>query len=117
MKTFKYLKNQYEIFVIESKNASKNRNQGVKKAKGEILAFIDDDCIINKDLLKNAENLFKQYPEISAAGGPQLTPEDDSFFGKSVGLVMQTFLSSSFMAKRYKKSKLKSTKQTQSSCK
>ncbi len=106
LKDIDYPKNQYEIFVVESKNASKNRNQGAKKAKGEILAFIDDDCIINKDLLKNADNLFKNYPELSAAGGPQLTPEDDSFFGKSVGLVMQTFLSSSLMAKRYKKSEL-----------
>jgi len=105
IKKLNYPKKDYEVIIKISKNASKNRNEGTEEAKGEILAFIDDDCEVPKDLLKNAEKIFNSYPEISALGGPQLTPKNDSFFGKSVGLVMQTFLASAHMAKRYKKSK------------
>ncbi len=103
IKKLNYPKNKYEVIVKVSKNASKNRNDGAKEARGDILAFIDDDCQIPENLLRNAERIFKDYPEISALGGPQLTPENDSFFGKSVGLAMQTFFSSAFMYKRYKK--------------
>ncbi len=100
-----YPKNKYEVIVKISKSASKNRNDGSKEAKGNILAFIDDDCEVPEEFLKNAEKIFNEHPEISALGGPQLTPENDTFFGKSAGLVIQTFLSSAFMYKRYKKSK------------
>ena len=105
IKKLDYPKNEYEVIIKVSKSASKNRNDGTKEAKGGILVFIDDDCEVPESLLKKAEKIFKDYPEISALGGPQLTPLNDSFFGKSVGLVIQTFLSSAFMYKRYKKSK------------
>ncbi|MEW6169944.1 MAG: glycosyltransferase [Candidatus Omnitrophota bacterium] len=34
-------------------------NKGREEAKGEIIAFTDDDCIVNKDWLKNINEVFK----------------------------------------------------------
>jgi len=62
------------------------RDIGAKFAKGEILAFIDDDAYPRKDWLTNALKHFKD-PEVAAVGGPAVTPEHDSFWQKVSGAV------------------------------
>lgn len=43
---------------------SKNRNIGIKDAKGEIICFPDDDCEFQNDTLKKVVNIFKEKKEI-----------------------------------------------------
>src|SRR3989344_8388993 len=105
IKSLDYDKNKYEIIIEKGDNASENRNRGIKKAKGEIIAFIDDDAIVHKDLLKNAEDFFKKH-DIDIVGGPQLTPKDDNFSAKLFGSAIETFWCSYKMANRYKRGKL-----------
>lgn len=45
-----------------SVNQSYSRNIGIKKAGGDILAFIDDDCIVSKGWLKEVIYYFKKFP-------------------------------------------------------
>jgi len=47
---------------------SEKRDIGLKQAKGEIVAFLDDDTFPVKDWLKNAVRHFED-PEIAAVGG------------------------------------------------
>jgi GT2 family glycosyltransferase len=56
-----------EVKVLSSNGfgLSNARNAGVKHAKGEIVAFIDDDAVADKDWLKN---MFSSYSESSVAG-------------------------------------------------
>ncbi len=105
LKNSDYDKKKYEIIIEKGSNASENRNKGIKKAKGEIIAFIDDDAIVHKDLLKNAEDFFNKH-KVDIIGGPQLTPKDDSFSAKLFGSAIETFWCSYKMAKRYKKGRL-----------
>ena len=42
----------------ENKGRGPVRNFGVSHAKGEILAFTDDDCVVHKDWIKNAVDTF-----------------------------------------------------------
>ena len=100
-----YDKNKYEVIIKEGYNPSENRNYCIKKAKGEIIAFIDDDAIVHKDLLKNAEKFFNTY-DIDIVGGPQLTPKDDKFSAKMFGSAIESFWCSYKMANRYKRGKL-----------
>lgn len=100
-----YPKNKFEIIIKKGLNPSDNRNNGVKEAKGEIIAFIDDDAIVDKNLLKNAEEFFYEHKEIDLVGGPQLTPDDDKYFAKTSGFVLSSYFGSHNMSNRYKRGK------------
>jgi len=62
------------------------RDLGAKKAKGEILIFLDDDSYPNYDLLKISSASFHDT-EVIAIGGPAITPHSDSFWQKVSGAV------------------------------
>lgn len=47
-------------------------NTGIKEAKGEIVAFTDDDCVADKNWLKNIKNIFKNK-DVDILGG-KVTP-------------------------------------------
>lgn len=86
------------------------RNLGAEIAKGEILAFLDDDSYPSRDWLKNAMKIFEAYPRkslnlymskslkpfsIAAVCGPTLTPPADNIYQKASGWVWASWLGSS----------------------
>ena len=106
LKNVDYDKKKYEVIIKKGYNPSKNRNYGIKKAKSEIIYFLDDDAIVDKNILKNAENFFSKHKDIDIVGGPQLTPKDDKFFARMFGAAIESFWCSYKMANRYKKGEL-----------
>lgn len=58
------------------RNPAERRNAAAKQAKGEFLAFIDDDAFAHPDWLKNALAIFSARPEIVAIGGPDPGPQN-----------------------------------------
>lgn len=57
--TSEIIKEFQVIYLCEKKQSSyAARNKGIKESKGDILAFIDGDCIPDKDWLKNAITHF-----------------------------------------------------------
>ena len=101
-----YAPAKYEVIVETGKSASSNRNNGVKKARGEIIAFVDDDAFVDQNWLKNADAFFSEYRDIDAVGGPQLTPEKDSLFGKISGFALSSVFGGASIRNRYRKAKL-----------
>ena len=65
---------------------AEKRDMGIKSAKAEFLAFIDDDAYPHKDWLKNAHKYFHSE-EIAAVCGPGVTPPDDNIFQQAGGWV------------------------------
>ena len=58
------------IYHFESKQGlSHARNAGIERAKGDIIAFIDDDERIVPDFISAYIKLFESYPNAMAAGG------------------------------------------------
>ena len=101
--TLKKLKKQsfksFEVLVITDKisissNPSIKRNLGAKMAKGEYLAFLDDDSYPSTNWLKNSAKLFARNPNIAAVCGPCLTPPKDNIRQHASGLFWSSFIGS-----------------------
>ncbi|PJE68975.1 glycosyl transferase, partial [Candidatus Shapirobacteria bacterium CG10_big_fil_rev_8_21_14_0_10_38_14] len=70
------------------------RDLGAKIAKGEILAFLDDDSYPTKNWLKNALQIFQKNKNIAGVCGPALTPIKDNLRQKASGYVWSTWFGS-----------------------
>ena len=108
--TIKKLRHQnyknFELLIITDKvslqhgssthqlGPSFKRNLGAKMAKGEYLAFLDDDSYPSKSWLKNANKVFKKHPNAAGVCGPCLTPPKDNALRQASGLFWSSWLGS-----------------------
>ncbi|VVB55358.1 Glycosyltransferase AglE [uncultured archaeon] len=102
IKKLNYPKDKYEIIVEEGYNPSAQRNRGIKKAKGDIIGFTDDDCSMDLNWLSNTMKYFSDA-SVGVVGGPNLTPKDASFLSQCLGLAMSSYFGASSMSSRYEK--------------
>lgn len=61
------LQNYFELIIIHDKNrnwCAATRNRWAKKAKWDFIAFIDDDCIADKDYIQKWIEYLEKNPEI-----------------------------------------------------
>lgn len=66
---------------------AEKRDIGIIKAKGDIIAFLDDDSYPEKDWLKKAVYHLKKQ-KVASVCGPGLTPPADTFFQKMTGAII-----------------------------
>ena len=62
------------------------RNIGFEAAQGELIAFSDADCVMDRYWLKNSIKYFEDE-RVAGIGGPNLIPQSESAFGKAAGLL------------------------------
>ncbi|MFC1886685.1 mycofactocin biosynthesis glycosyltransferase MftF, partial [Thermodesulfobacteriota bacterium] len=86
------------IFLKEHKQASFCRNLGAKRATGDLVAFIDSDCLSDPLWLKELTPLFKD-PSVGAVGGMV-----DAYFNKKGLDRYEKTHSSLNMGPRYRRS-------------
>ncbi|MAS96822.1 MAG: glycosyl transferase [Verrucomicrobiales bacterium] len=60
---------------IERAGLSVARNYGVEGARGEIIVYTDDDCIVEPDWLQWVALAFHENPNAGCVGGPNLPPK------------------------------------------
>ena len=80
---------------------AEKRNTGIREAKGEVVAFIDDDACPDAHWLEYAVKYFSE-PDIGAVGGPGVTPPRDRWLAKLGGRVYDNLLVSGNYRYRYK---------------
>ena len=73
--------------IYKNVPAGHKRNIGVQKAKGEMIAFTDDDTLLREDWLSNAIGYIERESEFVGVGGPNFTPEEELPFAKAVGRI------------------------------
>ncbi|MFH1504781.1 MAG: glycosyltransferase [Candidatus Omnitrophota bacterium] len=91
------------INIIPTKNIAPpaKRDLGAKFAKGEILAFLDDDAYPAKEWLKEAIKIFEEDENIGCVCGPAITPQSDSLRQKASGLTYSSLFVSGNHSFRY----------------
>ncbi|MGD0158843.1 MAG: glycosyltransferase [Candidatus Bathyarchaeia archaeon] len=58
-------------FIIESKfGLAHARNKGASLARGSVVAYVDDDCVVDKFWLKNLLKGFQYSKSVVGVGGP-----------------------------------------------
>ncbi len=67
------------------------RDQGASESNGLIIAFIDDDAYPDKRWLRQALKVFAD-PQVTAVGGPGVTPADDGFLARASGWISSSYL-------------------------
>jgi cellulose synthase/poly-beta-1,6-N-acetylglucosamine synthase-like glycosyltransferase len=77
----------YPVRVLETngEGAYAARNRGIQVAKGEIVAFTDSDCVVDKGWLKNLVECYSN-DRVGGAGGRVLTFKSDRLVGTFQGL-------------------------------
>ncbi len=91
-----------EVTVIPTGNElpAIKRNIGVEAAKGEIIAFLDDDSYPAANWLYELAANFDD-DEVGAAGGPATTPSEDTLWLQVSGAVYSSFAASGSYRYRY----------------
>ena len=57
-------------YVFEHKSGlSYARNRGIREAKGQIIAFTDDDVIVDNHWIQNIDKAFKEHDDVACVGG------------------------------------------------
>ncbi len=92
-----------KVVLNKKQTVSPGRNIAFEHASGEIIAFTDADCIVDKNWIRNSLKYFKN-DKVACVGGPNLTPSDEKDFGKAVGFIFnqKIFLAGSTHARELK---------------
>lgn len=76
------------------KSPGEKRNIGIELAKGEFVAFLDDDAYPVDTWLENSKHLFDSNPEYMGVCGPSLTPPESDLLQQIGGHIYESFLNS-----------------------
>lgn len=81
---------RYPVRVLQdtTKTVAGLRNLGARHAKGQVLAFVDADCIVSHDWLRKAESYIGEAGVV-AWGSPPTIPVDATWVQRSWLLVRQ----------------------------
>ncbi len=79
---------------------AEKRNEGIRAARGEVVAFIDDDAYPVSSWLEQAVKYFT-LPDVGGLGGPGVTPPNDPFLAQAGGRVYANLFVSGNFRYRY----------------
>ena len=97
----------FEIIVVGGGNRAQARNLGIEVSKGDIVAFIDSDCVAPFGWLSSLENELKMNSKLGGVGGVNIPPPNSGPFERAVGYVLLTYFGSLGSPSLYKPKKPK----------
>ncbi|MGI8777159.1 MAG: glycosyltransferase, partial [Acidimicrobiales bacterium] len=89
------------VGVAEPTSPAAARNFLVRRARGGLLLFLDDDVVAHPELLCRLVGLVDAWPEAMVFGGPNETPPGSSRFQMVQGAVLASIVGSGPVRRRY----------------
>ncbi len=65
----KFSKLSITYFNVNFRSLTKARNFGVKKARGDIIGFLDDDIVLDKNYVENVKDFFSEHTQALGVQG------------------------------------------------
>lgn len=90
-----------EVFLVEGRAPSRQRNLAAQEAIGDILYFMDDDALMNDENLVLC-NVAMKNCAVAVVGGPSLTPDTDSWLQRLFGNALTSLIGSGPVRNRYR---------------
>ena len=75
------------VVINHKKATTAARNLGFETAKGDLIAYSDDDCIFDENWLENSLKYFQVDEKIAGVTGPIHTPNQQNGFAKAVAFL------------------------------
>jgi len=101
LRQIKEQEQSFEVLVAEGTNPSLQRNLAAQRSKGDVLYFLDDDSCVVADCLTQCAKALAD-PSIAVAGGPSLTPEENSPLQRLFGYALASPFGAGAMRNRYR---------------
>jgi GT2 family glycosyltransferase len=89
------------VGLVEKAYPGGARNFLIRRARGELLVFLDDDVTFSPDLLNQLASAADTYPGVGVFGGPNLTPPGSSIFQIVSGAILGSLLATGPVRRRY----------------
>jgi hypothetical protein len=100
-----YPKDLYEVLLEAGPSPPANRNRCFERSRGNVLAFTDDDCVVDPQWLARAAAFFRDHPDYDVLGGPQLTGPWEAGFARASGYALGSFFGAYRMSRRYRRAR------------
>ena len=68
------------------------RNTGISKARGSIIAFVDDDCLVEKDYVQRVIDVHQNFPQAKVIAFRIVNAEKDNLYGVMWEFFLYRFL-------------------------
>ena len=79
------------------------RNQLLEGVTADWIYFIDDDAFVEPSFFVTFSRTILDFPQVSALGGPNLTPPRSSRFQRATGVALASRFATFFSVSRYRK--------------
>lgn len=98
----RYGNSKTKIIIDKGSNPAKARNNGIKHSQGEIIAFIDADCVApNFWLQLIVKKLSTAGEEVAGIGGPYLVPAGATKITKIIYEALNSFMGGGFLTVQF----------------
>jgi glycosyltransferase involved in cell wall biosynthesis len=75
-----------KTYIVKDVRIAGLRNYGVRQSTGDILAFVDADCVVGRDwLIQSIKTMDRE--EADAVGSHHIVPEDSGWIGRTSELL------------------------------
>ncbi|MGN1417976.1 MAG: glycosyltransferase [Acutalibacteraceae bacterium] len=71
-------------YFYQDITVSAKRNYGAKQSRYDVVLFLDSDCVVTQNILKEYAQIYRKHPDAGGAAGPLEFVGEDTWFWKVV---------------------------------